>query len=239
MNDNPKTIKKPFNLDLLSFVSHELKTPLSTLKLSVDMLKTKVPKEDKRIVKIMDEEITWMIQFISDTLDLKKAKHITDLDLSWHNWNKWIQAIKGNVETKLNIYGKKLKIHFSKQEREVYMDSLYMKQVLSNLIMNAVEYSPEKSTIEISWEIKDNVFNVHVMNPGVSIDPKDKNKIFEPFYRGRENRYCKIKGSGLGLAIVKAIVQAHGGNVHTSNCPNNTGSVFTFTLPQTRASLIG
>ena len=192
------------NLDLLSFVSHELKTPLSTLKLSLDILKKTIPKEEKKIIEIMDHEVDWMIQFVSDMLDIKKTNNKAILNLSWHKWNKWIQKTQESIERKINLHGRKLKIHLSDKEIEVYMDPLYIRQVLLNLIINAVEHSFENSSIEISWEqTEKGELNVHVMDQGPGVNLENKNKIFEPFYKEREKANSTIKGSGLGLTIVK------------------------------------
>lgn len=232
-----KSKKNPLDdLNFLSFVSHELKTPLSTLKLNVELLKNTISEEEKKLVKIMEEEVDWMIQFISDTLDSRKTNNKAILNLGWHKWNKWIQTIQDSMEKKVNPYGKKLQFHLSGQETEVYMDPLYMRQVLLNLIMNAVEYSFEKSTIEISWEqTEKGELSVHVMDQGPGIKPENKNKIFEPFYREREKVDTVIKGSGLGLTIVKKIVQAHDGNIYALNRSDDKGALFIFTIPQTQA----
>ena len=237
MNKIFKRKKNPLDdLDLLSFVSHELKTPLSTLKLNVEMLKKTIPKEEKKLIEIMEEEVDWMIQFISDTLDLRKPNNKAILNLGWHKWNKWIQTIQDSMEKKVNSYGRKLKIHSSSQETEVYMDPLYMRQVLFNLIINAIEYSFEKSTIDISWKLtKKGELSVQVMDQGPGIKQENKDKIFEPFYKERKKADTFIKGSGLGLTIVKKIVQAHKGNIHVLNRPDDNGALFVFTLPQTQA----
>lgn len=222
------------DLDLLSFVSHELKTPLSTLKLNVELLKSAVSKKEKRLIEIMDEEVEWMIQFISDALDLRKiSTNQAVLKIIQHKWSEWFQTIQGNLEKKVRIFGRTLKINSAKQETEVYMDTFYIKQVLLNFVMNAINYSPKGSTIKISWAQKGtDQFRVQIEDEGPGINPKDKEKIFEPFYKDREYSNQTIKASGLGLAIVKNIIQAHGGEVYANNRINHKGAVFVFTLPQ-------
>ena len=230
------TQKISLDLDLLSFVSHELKTPLSTIKLNVEFLKRQASQEQKKLIEMMDEEVEWIIQFISDTLDLRKTDNQATLNLNWYKWNKWIHTIQDSMEKIVNLSGRKLKIHSSSQEKEVYMDPLYIRQVVTNLIMNAIEYSFKSSIIELSWtQTKKKELSVQIKDQGPGISPENTNKIFEPFYRDREKLDSTIKGSGLGLAIVKKIVQAHGGNVHASNRPDNKGALFIFTLSQTRA----
>lgn len=232
MNDILKTNKKhSLNIDPLSFVSHELKTPLSILKLNVEMLKKQIPPEQEKFIDIINTEVDWMIQFISDTLDMKKAQNKTNLNLKWHKWNQWIQKIQNRLENTGNLYKGNLKLHFTDKEIEVYMDPLYIRQVLLNLILNAIEHSPENSTVEISWEqVKGQKLKIQVMDQGPGITPDSSDKIFEPFHKEREKKNHLIKGSGLGLTIVKQVIQAHNNNVWVSNRPKNNGAVFAFTL---------
>ncbi len=222
------------DLDLLNFVSHELKTPLSTLKLNVEVLKSSVSHKEKRLIEIMDEEVEWMIQFISDTLELRKiSSNKAVLKVNRHKWGVWFQTIQNSMEKKATLFGRTLKIKPAKLETEVYMDTFYIKQALSNLIMNAVNYSPKGGTIEVSWEQQEaEHLQVRVEDEGPGINLKDKEKIFEAFYKDREYLNQTIKASGLGLAIVKKIIQAHGGEVSADNRPNQKGAVFVFTLPR-------
>ncbi len=223
--------KKHLNLDLLSFVSHELKTPLSTLKLNVEMLKTVVSPKEKRLIEIMDEEVDWMIQFISNTLDLSKVGTKATLNISQHKWNKWFQTIKGDMQKKASLLDRILKFYSTKQEIEVSIDPFYIKQALWNLILNAIEYSPKNSTIEVLWKIKNGYLETQVIDEGPGLSPKDKDKIFKPFYKEKKKKNKIIKSTGLGLTIVQEIIQAHGGKVYAQNHPNKKGAVFTFTLP--------
>ena len=229
-----KRQKDPLDLDLLSFVSHELKTPLSTLRLNVDVLKEKISEKEKRIVDIMDEEVDWMIQFISDTLDLKSTD-MPSLNFSWCKWNEWMKEIEEQIDKKVTIFNRKWQMGLLEQEIDVYMDPFYIRQVILNLVMNAVEHSPENSTIEVICEkTKEKGLGVYVKDQGSGIEAEMKSKIFEPFYKGRSKENGIRKGSGLGLIIVKKIVQAHGGYVEAFNRPEGKGAVFLFYLPQVR-----
>ena len=232
MNNILKANKSHFlDIDLLSFVSHELKTPLSTLKLNMEVLKKKAPAEQKKIIEVMNTEVDWMIQFISDTLDMKKINDTINLNLGWYKWNQWIQKIQNRLENTVNLYKRNLKIYFTDKETEVYMDPLYIRQVLFNLILNAIEHSPKNSTVEISWEQKKNKkLKIKVADQGSGIKSDSRDKIFEAFYKERENVNRLIKGSGLGLTIVKKIVQAHDNNVWAFNHKKNKGAIFAFTL---------
>ncbi len=224
--------KNHLDLDPLAFVSHELKTPLSTLKLNIELLRRQVSeKEGKALIDIMGEEVDWMIRFISDTLDFGEPDNKIHLNVNPLEWNKWMRSIQGSMERTTASFNRKLKVQQSTQEMQVRIDPLYTRQVLFNLLMNAVEYSFEKGTIEISWRREGSMLRVLVKDEGPGINEKDKDKIFELFYKGRTGVNRVIKGSGLGLAIVKKIVQAQGGAAYAENRPDGKGAVFVFTLP--------
>ena len=224
--------KDSFDLDPVSFVSHELKTPLSVLRLNVDILKQKISPGNKDIIRIIDEEVDWMIQFVADTLDLK-SDTASSLNLNWYPWNKWIREIKDEIHKKVTFFNRKWRVDLLEKEIDVYMDPFYVRQVMLNLIMNAVEHSPEGGTIEMVCENTEKQgLSVSVKDQGSGIQEEMKNKIFEPFYKGRSQVNKAVKGSGLGLAIVKKITQAHGGYVKASNRSEVKGAVFTFYLPK-------
>jgi len=230
-------IQSSIKLDLLSFVSHELKTPLSTLKLNVDMLKQNTPEQNKRLIKIMEEEINWMIQFISDTLDLKTTENNIKINLTPYDWEKWFQSIHKHIEQKTRFFNRTLVVHYSHLKATVYIDPLYIQQAILQLVMNAIEFSPEKSKIEISWSLcSDNKLHINIIDEGSGLSTEDEKQVFKAFYKGREKKPSLLKGSGLGLTIVEKIAKAHGGQVKAKNRTDSKGSVFTLTLNNNETS---
>ena len=222
------------DLDLLSFVSHELKSPLTILKLNTELLKRKTNPAHHSLINTMNGEIDWMIRFINDVLDLRAADNKVSLSMRWCKWNTIVQDVEKTLKTFLKSLDMELKIHWLHEDMEVYMDSLYIRQVLLNLIMNAVEHSREKNRIDIIWSKEQSGdLNIEVQDQGSGIEAQDLEKIFEPFYKGREKHSCTVRGSGLGLAFVKKIVQFHGGSVHARNRPEG-GASFFIHLPQSR-----
>ena len=227
---NKNTLK--LDMDWLSFASHELKTPLSTLKLNIDILQKTASDKDQKLIKIMDAEVTWMIRFVLDILDIKKSEQ-GRLNLSRHKWNRWFASIQSDIEQKVSLLGCTLKIAPAEQETEINIDPLYMRQALLNLVMNAVEHSPKTGKVEISWhgEGAPRALKVRVTDEGEGLNLKDKEKVFNPFYGERESSSRTVKGTGLGLTIVKKIAQAHGGAVRADNRADGAGAVFELTLP--------
>ena len=225
-----KSEQNILDLDLLSFVSHELKTPLSTLRINTERLKSASPQETKKVAERMSMEVEWMIQFISDILDFKKAENKIPLTLSSCKWNEWLQSIQANIENKLNVFGVKLKIIFLEQEREISIAPIYLQQALFNLLINAAEHSPPGEVITLQSKTKDNTLHVQVGDEGPGIPFEEKDKIFESFYTKRDKCRQIVKGKGLGLFIVKKIIEAHGGQVYAENRPHKQGALFGFTL---------
>ena len=254
--------KDSLNFDLVTFVSHELKTPLSTLKLNTALLKDHIPAGQANIIKIMNEELDWMGRFIADTLDLQKTKERAGFNFGRRQWNKWMQNLQSDMEKQSALFGGKLKIRYAPQETEVYMDPLYIRQALFNLLTNALKYSHKNSVVEVSCQRSNKAgITVQVADEGPGISEKEKDKIFEFFYKSRSRSpatkpdgggvparkshlpskdlskplakfpLVEIKSTGLGLPLVKRIIQAHGGRVHAENRTDGKGALFGFTLP--------
>src|SRR5437764_12487115 len=114
----------------------------------------------------------------------------------------------------------------------VELDYLQMDQVLSNLIENAVRYTPPESPIEVSAQIEGDQMVISVADRGPGIPQTDKERVFDKFYRvlGTKRYTTGITGSGLGLAVSKGLVEAHGGHIWVEDREGG-GSIFRFTLP--------
>jgi two-component system sensor histidine kinase KdpD len=115
----------------------------------------------------------------------------------------------------------------------VFADSTQIRQVIMNLVENAVAYSEEGSTIKISARTDKAMVQVSITDNGDGIPPEDIEKVFDKFYRGSQSRH-QPGGTGLGLAICKSIIDNHDGKIWVESKPGQ-GSVFYFTLPTARS----
>ena len=162
-------------LNKIHFVSHQLKTPLATLKINIDLLKQTASKEQKEFVSIMEQELDRIAGFLSDTLDSeKRTARGGGLCLQWCQWNKLIQNVQNQL--KYMFKHKKIKLHVPRaaEEIELYMDKVYMEQVMMNLLKNAVEHSPQNSTIDVNWQLtRKGELNVEVEDRGEGLQQKD------------------------------------------------------------------
>ena len=105
-----------------------------------------------------------------------------------------------------------------------------LRQVLRNLIGNAVKYTPDGGQVTVSTEIEKTLVNILIKDTGIGIAANDLPYIFDKFYRARSDETKDIEGNGLGLAIVKAVVEQHGGKISVESTPGE-GSCFSVTLP--------
>ena len=221
---------KKLKIDPISLFSHELKTPLSSLKLGLNLLQRDFQKH-KNIIKIMDKELDKMVHFITDNLDLRLIQKKTDL-FQW----KWgaFETLLFKTCSSLKLIAQEENIQFDikkpEEKIELFMDSSWFTCLLNNLLSNAIQYSPKNSKIFIEYfydSKKGFVFSIQ----NKEISDFNSKKVFELFYKGAQ--YKKgLKNTGLGLAIVKAIVEAHKGEIKAFSKSQKIR--FCFVLPQAR-----
>jgi two-component system, OmpR family, sensor histidine kinase KdpD len=214
---------------LLSSVSHDLRTPLAAITgaastlLQHHLLLDQPSRQE--LIQTIFEEADHLNRMIRNVLDMIRLESGTmTLKKEWHS----LEEITGGV---LNRLAEKLKDHPPTTRLPgdlplVFFDPLLLEQVLVNLLENAVRYTPPKSPLELSAEVKGNNLEVELADRGPGIRPGDEDRIFDKFVRGNVSG----GGMGLGLAICRAIIAAHGGRIWAENRAGG-GAVFRFTLP--------
>jgi signal transduction histidine kinase len=216
--------------NFLLSVTHELNTPLATIKLLLQTLKRPNVSSDKK------EEIT--SKAINETDRLKKlvdniltSARIEENKLILHPETQNIfRLIHPIIHTYQERYGKD-KINLKGDEScTASVDGLAVSSILNNLIENAVKYSDSHEKIEISVESNsNNATQIVVKDYGIGISEKDRTEVFEKFYRVQEEATRSTKGTGLGLFIVKNLVESQGGRVScTPNHPKGTKFIIEF-----------
>lgn len=218
--------------ELLSNVSHELRSPLTSIKGIVSSLLQKDIKLDdatsETLLTGVSEETDRLASLVTNLLNMSRLEagvwkpekercYITDIINEVLERQKWIQQ-KYTFETDLEP-----------GLPEIYADYSQIRQVLINLLENAAAYSEEGMLITIRAKTVDGVVEVSVSDQGVGIPQEDLKKIFDKFYRGNQNRQ-KPGGTGLGLAICQAIILGHGGQIWAESKIGH-GSIFYFRLP--------
>lgn len=220
--------------DFVGNVTHELKTPITSIRGFADTLLADVDKgrgAEKEFIQIIASESNRLLTMINELLELSA---LDSGALVLRLQNVQTQEITDDVLRQLNsVYGaKKFKIETQYSCTEAFADPEKLQQILLNIIGNSMKYSPEQSTIKVSW-IKgskgESVLLVSDEGPGLS--QAEQKKVFERFYRTRAGRETGQSGSGLGLSIVKELVELHHGRVSV-NSVLGKGSEFRVNFPQ-------
>lgn len=220
--------------DFVANVSHELKTPLTAIKGYAETLLSGALKDEENAVKflkIIDQHSDRLNSIVLDLLDLSKIESEQyRLQLEQLNLEPFLDEVQATFEKSLQAKRINLKI-LNEVTTPVFCDAGALRQVLNNLLDNAIKYSQEGSKIEVKVGAGKSGLQVSVRDQGAGIPAEHLPRIFERFYRVDTSRSRQQGGTGLGLSIVKHLVQLHGGEIWAES-KLGEGSVFHFTLPQ-------
>jgi signal transduction histidine kinase len=218
--------------EFISIASHELKTPVTSIKTYVEIMHQQfLQQKDERsaaLIQKLDAQVDRLTDLIKDLLDTSKISegqlplHLEEFDLNG--------LISERVE-ELQRLTQKHTIRFSTGTvLPVTADRERLGQVLTNLVSNAIKYSPEGGEIVITSEGIKNGVKVSVKDHGIGIPQDMLRKVFDRFFRIGNPQIFTYPGMGLGLYITAGIIQRHGGTIFADSTPGE-GSLFTFTLP--------
>ena len=215
---------------ILNSVSHELRSPLAAIKASISSLRSGTVgwehEARQELLTTVEEETDQLNQLVGNLLDMSR---IESGSLKPHlHWNSVSEIAKtAAARMKGQIGDHDLKFEFPENMPLVPSDYVLLEQVFANLLSNSAKYAPQKSKIEISAGLKNNVARVCVKNESPHVKEEDLQNIFEKFHR--VTRADKVIGTGLGLSICKGIIEAHDGKIWAENLED--GFQFVFTLP--------
>lgn len=221
--------------EFVANVSHELRTPLASIKGFAETLKMGAVDDKANRMEFLssiERQAEQMTLLIDDLLDLaaiesgKRAPQPSRVDLA-ELTREVINSLRPLAERR----GVKLILPESPAPAPVNADLAQMKQVLINLIDNAVKFNREGGSVKISFDIQDDRLTVHVIDTGMGIPSQALPRVFERFFRVDKARSKELGGTGLGLAIVKHIIEAHHGTVGVES-REGQGSTFHFSLPR-------
>lgn len=222
--------------EFVANVSHELKTPVTTIKGFTETL-INGAKDDAadldRFLEIISRQTDRLSAIIDDLLTLSRLESAPlseVLALDWHNLCD-ILELSGDVsQSRADKKGIQLQLECNPSLR-VHVDHSLLMQAIVNLVDNAIKYSPENTTVKIIARIDADHVRIDVTDEGPGIMAEHIPRLFERFYRADKARSRKLGGTGLGLAIVKHIVKVHQGDVEVSSHVG-AGSTFTILLPK-------
>jgi signal transduction histidine kinase len=220
--------------DFHSMIAHDLRSPLSVIQGYVSLLLSgkagEINNSQEEFLTSVTHKITEITALLNDFLDISKIEAgFVNLNRDTMSLNDVIE--EGIVDLSLMAATRGIEIIPELHDPLILVDGdpLRIKQIMRNLISNAIKYNVDDGWIKIISEAQGKWVRVTVRDCGVGINKDEMNGLFVPYQRGRASGR-KIKGVGLGLVIVKKLVEAHGGEIDVTSRPGK-GSDFTFTLP--------
>jgi two-component system, OmpR family, sensor histidine kinase KdpD len=215
---------------IIDSVTHELLTPLTSIKASVTALLTNSrlrPSQRKDLLIVINEETDRLNRLVTEAAEIAQLNGGVKLDLKSHAIEEIIDAaIK---ECRALIETRSISVLVQQGLPAVRADLKVARKALVQLLANAAKYSPADKPISITSELNGNYVMTSVIDRGSGIDDSEQALIFKKFYRGMDHRYM-VQGTGIGLPIARAIIEAHGGSLRVIS-ERGHGSVFSFTLP--------
>jgi two-component system sensor histidine kinase KdpD len=220
---------------LLDSVTHDFRTPLTSIKASVTSLLSEPASThdgQQELLTVIDEECDRLNQLVGDAAEMARLDAGEfELQLEPNSISEIVAAALQHCKSILGTRTVQLNIPADLPPVRVDFDRI--KDALVRLIENANAYTPKNQPIIISAEITGDQLTMSVADRGPGIEQMEQNLIFDKFYRGKDQRYL-VQGTGMGLPIAKAIVEAHGGTIGVTS-QLGSGSVFSFTLPLDRS----
>jgi len=224
--------------NFVQLVSHELRSPLASIKqlltVVLDGLAGELGDKQKELLGRSRQKIQDLLDLITDLLDVTKIE--SGQAFQQHTPVNLPEVIGHIIElTRPRAEGQNilLRLEIPEDLPLIEADPRCMEELFSNLISNAVNYSPDGGEIVVSLAPSGNFVEVCVSDTGVGIEPEEIPKIFDKFYRIKDQRTRHVRGSGLGLALVKEIVESHCGTLEVKSRPG-LGTTFRVLLPTGR-----
>jgi two-component system phosphate regulon sensor histidine kinase PhoR len=228
------TLKKleQMRTEFLGNVSHELRTPIFAIQGYLETLEhgaIKDPKVNKNFILKAIHHTGILNSLLNDLIDISMIES-GQMEMSYNHFlvSEFLNGIIAEYKTTAEEKGLQLILHPMRNDLELFGDRKRLKQVLDNLVLNAIKYT-EDGSVEILVEETNNFGKIIVKDTGIGISSDDKLRIFERFYRVDKARSKSVGGTGLGLAIVKHIVEAHGSVIEVKS-KLGKGSAFSFKL---------
>lgn len=229
--------------EFVANVSHELKTPLSSIKGYVETLvddHDAMPVEDRsRFLAVVQRNCNRLNLILDDLLELSRLEsRRPDITLETKDLSQWLSSLAPDLKTRIEQAGHRFVLDLPGESLPVEMDTFRINQVVENLIANARKYTPVGSTIELGASVAGAAIEFWVADDGPGISEFDLPHIFERFYRVDKGRSRETGGTGLGLSIVKHISEFHGGSVRADS-EVGKGTRITIRLPRRGSSGAG
>jgi two-component system NtrC family sensor kinase len=219
--------------EFVSTVSHDLRSPLTTIKGFAHLLPKAGPltPQQQEFSARISKGVENITELIEDLLDIGKIEAGVDLEMDVCQLDAIINNVVEDLRSQAEAKRQRLDVALSPQLPPVLGNDLRLGQVVANLVSNAIKYTPDGGVISIQANNSNDQIVVSVQDTGFGIPPADQPYVFDKFYRVQNEETDGISGTGLGLAIVKSVIERHNGRVWVESEPG-VGSTFTFILPK-------
>lgn len=220
--------------DFINNMTHEFKTPISTISASAELLKTgnltDNPEKQAKYYQMISDESNRLKLQVEKVLQMAQFdKNEIDLSLSQQNINELIERAATGVQILLDEKKGTIGFELNATNPTMKVDELHITNIIRNLLDNAIKYCDKTPEITISTTDTDKGITISISDNGIGINTQQKKQVFEKFYRIPTGNVHNVKGFGLGLYYVKSLVLAHHGTVAVESDSN--GSKFTIFLP--------
>ncbi len=218
--------------EFIATASHDLKNPIHAVLGYSDLLEKAGPLTDmqKDFVERLKRASSQMYELVLNLLELARTDLDASLNAQPYDLQDLLASVTHEFQTQAGTKGHELTFEEPADRPQVKVDLPRIRQVLQNLVGNAIKYTDENGNIVISTEKQKSMIWIHVQDDGLGIPEGALPHIFDKFYRVEADDRLDIQGNGLGLAIVKAIVEQHGGEIQVESTFGE-GSCFSFSLP--------
>ena len=221
--------------EFVSFVAHELRTPMTSIRGYADMLLKgmfgPLPEQQAQFVETIHNNVERMQILVSDLQDVSRIetgmlRMAMQPSALADALESALQATQGQIEAR----SQQLTVEMPDDLPLVHADPSRLTQILINLLSNAYKYTPEGGDIRVQVSLRDGYVHCAVSDTGIGISPEDLAKLFTKFFRSEDSAVREMPGTGLGLCIVKSIVELQGGEMEVESQVGE-GTTFTFTVP--------
>ncbi len=217
-----KTAEK-IRIEFVANVSHELRTPLTAIKGYTDTLRSDLAQKNygsaEKFLEVISRNVDRLQALIKDLLELSSLESSQGSGKPFEkepvDTRELTERVVAQLESRRSLKAHVVDTSFS--AGEVWGEAGKIEQVLTNLLENAIKYTPEGGKIQVRWEEGEGAVCLHVIDNGPGIPSEHHSRLFERFYRIDQGRSRDMGGTGLGLAIVKHIMQLHGGSVYVKS----------------------
>jgi len=217
---------------LIGDVAHELRTPLTYIKGSMEGLIDGVLPATPETYHQIHQEADRLNRLVNDLQELSRVEAgAYELELHPVEFSSLVKTVQKRLGAQFEDNDVQLAINLPVDLPRVLADADRLIQMLTNLLSNALRYTPANGQVTLRASRQDNYLQVEVKDTGIGIPPEHLPHIFTRFYRVDKSRSRQAGGSGIGLTITKYLVEAQGGHIWVESEGDGQGSVFTFTLP--------